>query len=102
MKIVIRWNNTYDNGLGYRTTVVKSEKPKTSAELIVGWLTAHGRTLDEIIIHDIVVDNFDQKIRGRKTTQNLTPEQLSERGRKGALASAKVRAAKKKLKESEV
>lgn len=101
MKIVIRWNNTYDNASGHRTTVIKSSKPKTSAELIVGWMTAHGRPLDEIIIHDIVVDNFDQKIRGRKTAQRLTSEQLSERGRKGALASAKARAAKKKLKESE-
>lgn len=97
MKIVIRWNNTYDNGQGHRTSVIESDKNKTSAELIAGWMTAHNRKLEELIIHDISVDGFAQKLAGKRSGSNMTPEQRSERARKAAAASAAVRSAKAKI-----
>lgn len=86
MKIVIRWNNITDNGLGHKTAVIDTDKDKTSAELIIGWITARGRSASDVIIHDIQVDGFAQRLAGKRSGSNMTPEQRSERARKAVAA----------------
>lgn len=101
MKIVIRWNNTQDSDKDYRTSVIESSENKTSAELIIDWIAASRRKPEEVNIHDISVDGFAQKLAGKRSGSNMTPEQRRERAKKAAAASAAVRAAKKAAKANQ-
>lgn len=87
MKIVIRWNNVFDNEMGHRTTVIEHNKnKKTSAELIVGWLTANNRKLEDVIIHDVSVNGYAQSKAGKNSRKNVDKDKATEMARKAALA----------------
>lgn len=87
MKIVIRWNNVFDNERGHRTTVIEHNKNKeTSAELLVGWLTANNRKLEDVVIHDVSVNGYAQRRAGRNSRKNVDKTKAAEMARKAALA----------------
>ena len=87
MKIVIRWNSVFDNERGHRTTVIEHNKnKKTSAELLVGWLTANNRKLEDVVIHDVSVNSFAQSKAGKNSRKNVDKAKAAEMARKAALA----------------
>lgn len=52
--ITIIWNNSYDNGLGHRNSTIRTNKDKSTNELLIGWMTANGRNIKDLIIHRII------------------------------------------------